>query len=268
MQILVTGLSGNLGQAIKRRVPDSAMGLERSEWNQLESKLQGQDLVIHAASDLLTSVADNPVKVFDSNLMTTVRLLEALKTKPGHKLMFISSCAVYGHSSISKEDVPPAPISLNGVTKLLNERFIFEFCHKHHIPFTIVRLFNTFGGADRFSMLHHLEQSVKNKRPFHLFNGGLSQRDFIHVDDAARVILQIADKPNAEGIFNVGSGQATRVVDVVNAFKKKNPSLEVVNKERIEAEYSRADLAKLSSLITLEPFIGVLDFLGYSRAAF
>lgn len=262
MSILITGLAGNLGQAIKRQADMPVNGIDRGGWSELRSSLKDAEVVIHAASDLKTSIAEDPEKVFDSNLMSTVRLLETMKEQGSKaRLFFMSSCAVYGYSGITREDVAPAPISINGITKLLNERFIVEFCERHGISYTILRLFNLFGGQDHFSMLFHLQESLKQKKPFVLFNGGLSQRDFIHVDDAAKVIVQMVSKPQVSGIYNLGSGNATRVIDVVNAFKQKHPGLELVSRERVEAEYSRADISKLAMQIVLPDFQDVLEFI-------
>jgi UDP-glucose 4-epimerase len=184
-----------------------------------------------------------------------------MKGEKKPRFIFISSCAVYGHSEITKEDVQPAPISLNGIAKLWNERLIAEYCGHHGIDYTIVRAFNTFGGRDRFSIIHRLLQSLESKTPFVLYNKGLSQRDFVHVDDVAAIILKLVQKPTREKILNLGSGEAVKIKDIVNEFRRLHPQLEVVHQIRDEAEYSRANISRLREVVPDYEFRGVLDFI-------
>lgn len=260
MNILLTGPSGNLGKALLRLAPKHQWkSLDRENWTDLYRLSEDVQVVIHAASDLLTPFWKNPQAVTDSNLMSTVRLLEAIPKKA--RFVFISSCAVYGRSEVTKEDSELVPLSMNGIGKLLNEVMVKEYCTQHKVDFQILRLFNTFGGTDRFSILSHLQRSVQNKIPFTLFNQGVSQRDFIHVDDVASLVLELIAKPVSYEVMNLGSGEATRIRDIVNVFQAKHPALEVVAKSRSEAEYSRADIARLQEIVPHYEFCNVLNFI-------
>lgn len=262
MRILLTGADGNLGQTIKRKAQDhEVISITRANWKDAATKLKAGDVVIHAASDLRTPVSENPSGVMESNLMTTVDLLKAMDKARPSRFIFISSCAVYGQSETTSEGVPPAPISTNGVTKLLNEKIIAEYCEPRKLDYTILRTFNTFGGNDRFSIIHHLQKSVEKGVPFKLNNQGLSQRDFVFVEDLAAITLQLLDKKPADKILNVGSGEATKIRDIVMEFQKLHPKLEIVHQSRKEAEYSRADISRLREIFPDYQFRSVLDFL-------
>ncbi|HSX41744.1 MAG TPA: SDR family oxidoreductase [Candidatus Saccharimonadales bacterium] len=261
MKILLTGSKGNLGQALIRQGKNHRfVGIDRGDWDELARSMRGVQAVIHAASDLVTPPRQDPRGVIDSNLMTSLHLLDQLVKRPTIRFVFISSCAVYGQSAVTHEEVAPAPISINGITKLLNEELIREFCQDRGIEFQIFRVFNTFGGQDRFSIISHLRRSVEEKRPFKMFNGGVSQRDFVHVDDIAAVLLTLLDRPVKQAILNIGSGETVRVSDVVEAFQKKNPDLEIIRDTRQETEYSRADISKLRKILPKYEFRRVLDF--------
>src|SRR5688572_25935209 len=82
----------------------------------------------------------------------------------------VGSCAVYGDSLDTSEDSPRSPVSLNGVTKLLNELAVESFSESHSIDLQIYRVFNTYGGSDRFSVLSHLRRAVDEDVPFVLNN--------------------------------------------------------------------------------------------------
>lgn len=262
MRVVLTGAEGNLGSAIRKIGHEhNIIPIVRGNWQDLGRKLEAGDVVIHSASDLRTPVALDPEGVMQSNLMTTVSLLKAMDKVRPSRFFFISSCAVYGHSEITREDSPPAPISANGVTKLLNEKMITDFCESRKMDYSILRVFNTFGGRDRFSIIHHLQKSVESKVPFRLNNHGLSQRDFVFVDDVATIVLGLIGKKLPHKIMNIGSGEATKIKDIVTEFQKKNSGLEMVHSNREEAEYSRADISRLRELFPDYRFKSVLDFL-------
>lgn len=263
MKILLTGDRGNLGAALQREgAQHQWIGLGRDQWGELPSLLTRANVVIHAASDLVTPVGADPRRVMDSNLNSTIWLLEELARHPVDRLIFISSCAVYGRNEITQEEVAPTPISINGITKLLNEEIIKEFCRAHRLPYQILRVFNTFGGNDKFSMLSRLTRAVEGGGSFTMLNKGVSQRDFIHVDDIAQVVLAVLAVPPREKIINIGTGEATRIRDVVAAFKEKYPAINVIDGgEAPEIEYSRADTTKLRRILPDYEFRDVLDFI-------
>jgi UDP-glucose 4-epimerase len=263
MRIILTGASGNLGQAIQKAgtKDHQFVPIGRDGWTNVGREIDSADVVIHAASDLRTAVSKDPQALLNSNLMTTVELLQALRGKKAKRLLFISSCAVYGHSEITKEDIPPAPISFNGISKLLNERLIAEYCDANGIHYNILRVFNTFGGHDKFSIIHRLNHSLSKGLPFVLYNDGLSQRDFIHVDDIAAIIMGILPKNISDKVLNVGSGEAVKIRDIVTEFRRLHPELDVVHGIREEAEYSRGNITRLREYFPAYRFQSVLDFI-------
>jgi len=261
VRILLTGAKGNLGSAIQRiGRGHEFIAIDRDNWSDI-SKLREGDVIIHAASDLKTPIGRDPAVVMHSNLTTTLDLLKACEKAKPSQFVFISSCAVYGRGEITKEETPPTPLSVNGITKLLNEKIIAEFCDARGINYKIPRVFNTFGGKDEFSIIHHLQMAVEKRIPFQLNNNGLSQRDFVHVDDVAAIVLGLLEKTLKERIINVGSGDTVKIKDIVVEFQRKHPKLEIVHKSKPEAEYSRGDITRLRDIFPDYRFQGVLEFL-------
>ena len=169
MRILLTGASGNLGSHFMQIDP-SIVGVTRNNWNRLQELLMFTDVVIHAAYDLKNNVSDNPVDFFESNLMTTMHLLETMKKNKVSRLYFISSCAVYGDVTLMNEDVNCSPVSINGMIKYLNEKVIAKYSLDNGIKFTFLRLFNTYAGNDTFSVLYRLRRAVSHNDCFNLNN--------------------------------------------------------------------------------------------------
>jgi UDP-glucose 4-epimerase len=263
MKILLTGHKGNLGTSLRERGPlIEWCGIGRENWQDLRKNLQGVTTVLHTASDVLVSPRDFPLDFIRNNIALTAELLEAMRDNNVKKLFFTSSCAVYGDSQITKEIAHPTPLTLNGISKYLNEKMIEEFCVKNGIEFVIFRLFNIFGGKDRFSIVSRLQNACQKNLPFTLFNEGLSQRDFVHVNDAADLILRVIELgKTSPKVLNIGSGQPVKIAELAKTVQNRFPKLKIEFAHREEAEYSRAQTDLLRQTIGNFSTISVLDFL-------
>lgn len=249
MNMILTGSNGNLGrEIISQNSTHKIYPIRRDNWSDLAGLSFGkEEVVVHAASDLTSLIHETPFSIMDSNLASTARLLEI--SKGCALFIYISSCAVYGDALTTTESTRCRPLSINGITKLLNERMVEEFCSKNAIPYLILRVFNTYGGRDRFSIISKLQQSVKTDIPFQLNNFGIAQRDFVHVSDVAGIVLKLSRLNLPSGYLNVGTGCATKISDIVAMVKELYPKLEIVDKAANEVEYSRADISKLKGIL-------------------
>lgn len=233
----------------------------RADWPRVPHLMaSGIGAVLHAAWDLKMPMTQQPSSVLDSNLMATTRLLEACRDQGVRKFAYVSTCAVYGESVDTAEDAVCSPVTINGVTKLLNERIVQAFCEDAGIDCQIYRLFNTFGGSDRFSILSHLRRALDDDTPFTLNNGGVAERDFIHVSDIARIVMKLLPMDLPEVHMNVGTGRSTRISEIVEVVARLHPELRIAHRSVPEAVYSRADISRLSSTIDDLRFVDVRDF--------
>jgi UDP-glucose 4-epimerase len=261
MRIALTGASGNFGREFLARADGDVIAINRGDWDRIDQVLsRGIDVVIHAASDLQSSMANSPAKLLDSNLVTTVRLLEAMKVHEIPRLIFMSSCAVYGDGIRSGEVSACHPTSINGISKLLNEKIIAEFCEANVIKYEILRIFNMYGGTDHFSILSHIRKALQNGTPFTLNNAGIAQRDFIHVADVVNVVLRLLKVDIPHITLNVGTGIATKISMLVDLIQVQHPTLNIRHDSVQEAEYSRADISLLRGLIDYN-FLRIEDYL-------
>jgi UDP-glucose 4-epimerase len=260
IRCLLTGARGNLGQAIQRTNAFDVVSADRNNWSKFQGKNDhGTELIIHAAGDLTTPLSQHPTIFIDSNTRALAEILEWAGKFSVPKLFFISSCAVYGDTNSSHESSPTHPFSPNGIAKLLCERLTEAYCQANKIDYTILRVFNIFGGNDRFSVLHHLRQALAASKPFTLNNQGRAHRDFVHVDDVAEIIAKLSDIPKLPAIINIGTGTTTRIADLVTSFSREHPSLQISHRQSTEAEYSRADVGRLNSYIS-HNFRSILDY--------
>jgi nucleoside-diphosphate-sugar epimerase len=256
---LLTGADGNLGQAIQRTGAFDLTCATRANWTEMRrSGRVNYDLVIHAAGALQLRPGDQPTAFIDSNVRALAELLEWVGPSCKPRVFFVSSCAVYGDSISTPESSPTCPVSANGIAKLLSEKLLQAYCEANGMDFVSFRVFNIFGGNDRFSVLHHLRQAAMADRAFVLNNQGRAHRDFVHVDDVARVMTQLASVDQLPRYLNLGTGVTTRIADVVNAFAQHMPGLKIEHRECPEAEYSRANTSLLQQY-TSHRFQSVLE---------
>lgn len=266
MNILLTGAEGNFGAEFSRQAIAQGdvrvLPVGRDDWSQLHDKLAACDVVVHAASDLRTSASKEPSRLLHSNIMSTAVLLEAILKYRVKKFVFLSSCAVYGEDMRTGEASLCCPITINGISKHLNEKMVAEFCVANGIEYQILRIFNSYGGNDKFSIFSRLEQALLNGTAFTLNNSGRMQRDFIHVADVASVVLMLVRGPGrpAHTHINIGTGIATKVGALVDLLRLNFPELKVQHGITQEAEYSRAETARLRGFWA-QDFIRVEDFL-------
>lgn len=261
MKIVLTGANGNLGRELMKKASFQFLQVNREDWNDLDVKLAcGVDAVVHAASDHRTRPAESPISLVDSNLLTTARLLEGMRKHKIPRFIFISSCSVYGEGMNTHEASECRPVSINGIGKLLNEKLIEEFCSENRIKYEIYRVFNLYGGQDRFSILSKIKKSLECNQPFILNNRGVAQRDFIHVSDVAGIILFLLEKGASFTHLNIGTGTTTKISTVVDLVEQIFPSLLIDHREVEEVEYSRANVSRLSSLVKWN-FVRIEDYI-------
>lgn len=253
-KIILTGASGNLGQSLVKYTDSNLLKINRSNWSELHNIASEEyDSVIHCAYDLKKDFNEFPDEVLDSNIISTAQLLRISKEKKIKNFYFISSCSIYGESSNSSEEKPCVPITLNGHTKAFNEEIIKNFCLANDINFVIFRAFNSYGNDDHFSVVQKIINCSKENKVFNLKNEGIAERDFIHVDDIAKIVLQLIEKNLHNEIINIGSGNSVKIIDLINAIEQRFGRIQINHQTNgNETVYSRANIKKLKNLIAYE----------------
>jgi UDP-glucose 4-epimerase len=185
--------------------------------------------VIHFAADSIVpeSVAD-PLKYYDNNMVSLVRLLRAMNAHGVRNIVFSSTAAVYGEPERIPvtEDQVKIPKSPYGETKLAMERAMKWSYDAYGIRYVALRYFNAAGahrdgkiGEDHRPETHLipllLRTALRRRESFSLFGedyptkDGTCVRDYIHVSDLADAHLLALDMIANGGepdSFNLGSG--------------------------------------------------------------
>lgn len=180
------------------------------------------DFVFHLAGGAAVGASLNaPFEDFTRTTHTTARLLEWLRVhSPRTRLVVASSAAVYGDTAgmPARESLRPAPVSPYGYHKLMMEQLCQEYSHIFGLSTAVLRLFSVYGEGLRKQLLWDCGVKLMSGADVIEFGGsGEELRDWVHVDDAVRMMHQAAALASAESpLFNGGSGIGVRVRDIVN----------------------------------------------------
>jgi nucleoside-diphosphate-sugar epimerase len=198
------------------------------------------------------------------NLRSTGMIAEVARGLGIERLVFASSCAVYGASDgLLDETSDVAPVSTYARTKAESEQIIFDMATEEFAP-TALR-FGTFYGLSprpRFDLVVNLlAAKAISEGSISIFGGG-QWRPFIHVEDGSDAILAALDAPLdvVRGqAFNVGSQNHT-LADVADMIASVTPGLEVVREKSadVEANY-RVSFTKLQEQLGFDAQQTLLD---------
>jgi len=177
-----------------------------------------------------------------------------------NKIIYSSTAAVYGDNKCSVETDELKPSSLYASLKVSNEKLIEKFCLDNKIDYTIVRLFNMYGGNDEFSIISKILLAIRKNKELTIINNGNSIRDFIHVQDVADIYVKLIDIKNVK-VLNIGTGIGKSVKNIIKYCKKYNANISTKNIFLNEIKTSTANIEILSKLLNKKSFIQIENFI-------
>ncbi|MEM2954949.1 MAG: NAD-dependent epimerase/dehydratase family protein [Candidatus Nanoarchaeia archaeon] len=230
----------------------------------LKKATRGVDYVIHlAAIASVKKSIEEPIQTNRVNIDGTLNVLKSAKEAKVKKVIFASSCAVYGNLNNKKanEKIRPKPISPYGKAKLKGETFCKKFS-KQGLKTVILRFFNVFGpnqdpkGEYSAVIPKFINLSLIGKDPV-IYGDGKQSRDFIFVKDVIKSII-LACKSNFEKgeVFNIGSGKSFNLLELIAFLKKllKKEIYPIFKKERKgDIKNSYSDISKAKKYLRFYP---------------
>lgn len=255
--ILVTGATGFLGRrlldclehsnydviAVGRRQNPGLPAVKYLCGDIVRSKILAEikspiRFIVHLAADVHGCVGSGCMIDNVYSVIALARYAAAWQTK---RLIFTSTSGVYDTSytdkQIVKEDYPIKPSSLYALTKYLAE----ESLRTSGISYTILRMTYLYGAGSSKTTLDRLIKNAKLGRSLHIRD---EYRDYLHVDEAARAIINALAYEGNESVFNIGSGKFTHmrtIAEKIIALSNNNlPCYLAGNKNNIVLDCSRA----------------------------
>ena len=269
MEIIVTGVAGYIGAHIAAQLLDSGhkvIGIDNlstgrrdfidprvyfHEGDVENSKFLDsvfgtlakptQAGVIHCAGRKFAGESvKNPLAFYEANSLSVLALLKSMKLADVTKLVFSSSCSVYGQAQGSTpvtETAPLQPISPYGRSKMFAELMISDSIREGWLSAVSLRYFNVVGNAkiaafdgSIFNLFPNLYRAIENRSELSIFgvgydtNDGTCIRDYVHVSDLAvvhlRALDQIVNGVELEFAYNLGSGIGYSVLEIIQASSR------------------------------------------------
>jgi UDP-glucose 4-epimerase len=183
---------------------------------------EGVDFVFHLAAQV--SVVESirmPVLTGEINIGGTLNLLEAAASAGVRRVIFSSSCAVYGDApeQPKHEGLPVAPLSPYAISKLTAEQFGEFYRLQRNLSVVSLRYFNVYGPGQNprsdyaAAVPRFIAQALQGDVPV-IFGTGDQTRDFVFVGDIALANLRAATASlprSGLAVFNVGTGRSISV---------------------------------------------------------
>src|ERR1700732_281101 len=198
---------------------------------------QKPDAVMHfAANALVGESMQNPSKYFRNNVANGLNLLDAMVVAGVRKIIFSSTCAIFGppEKLPIDETTPKQPINPYGESKLAFEKILRWYDQIHGVTFVSLRYFNAAGASAKFGEDHRIEThlipnvlkvALGEKPSVEIFGtdydtpDGTCIRDYIHIIDLAQAhMLALAASKSA--FYNLGTGGGASVRQVIDSCRK------------------------------------------------
>ena len=226
---------------------------DKSLMTEIFQRYQPNSVIHFAAHKSVSESVEHPLKYYQNNVVGLVTLLEVMKQARCKKLVFSSSCTVYGEPNQVpvKESTPTlTAASPYGATKQMAEVILRD---NNWFEVQCLRYFNPVGAHESSligelplgipnNLIPYLTQTVAGIRPQLIVYGGdyntpdgTCIRDYIHVMDLAeahvaainRLFNNAEELPVEDGdpsrgsfeVFNIGTGKGYSVSEVISAFE-------------------------------------------------
>jgi UDP-glucose 4-epimerase len=189
----------------------------------LESLLEASrncELAFHLAAMVsVPQTVEDPLESCQINEAGTLNLFEACKRNGTRRVVFSSSCAVYGDAPglPKREDMPAKPPSPYAVQKLAGEHYAIVYNSLYGLETVCLRYFNVFGPRQDPSSPYSgvisifMTKAARKEAPV-IYGDGCQTRDFIFVADVVQANLLASETPEAAGhVFNIGNGAQVSV---------------------------------------------------------
>jgi UDP-arabinose 4-epimerase len=204
------------------------------------AKYKPQGVVHLAAFAYVGESVTEPSKYYVNNVAGTISLLDAMRRNNCMRIVFSSTCAVYGIPSTVPitEKQPLAPVNPYGASKMMVERIMADYRHAYGLGYVALRYFNA-AGADPDSEIgesHNpethliplaLDVAAGRRGELVVFGDDYPTpdktciRDYIHVTDLSRAHVLAMKRLESDAAFsrsiNLGTGKGNSVLEIIRA---------------------------------------------------
>ncbi len=270
VKTLIFGERSNLSKQLQHNIPNSEI-LASDDLLSGTISLKfysNQELVIIINSFYPASKLDyflDPLDYIEKSIYILSYILKQIRITLNlsnniRKIIYTSSASVYGNNNYCSENDTYMPLNLHASLKISSEKLLEGFCNKLDIDYTIARIFNMYGGDDKFSIISKVIDYVATSKTIPLINQGSAIRDFIHVNDVVMCYKKLIVIKDCH-IINVASGEGISIKIILDYLRIRGYSINIKNINKDEIKISTANVEKLKSLFETLEFINVTGFI-------
>jgi len=239
--------------------------------------------VVHLAAQAGVRYSlSHPDTYVETNIYGFLNILESCRNYGVNHLLYASSSSVYGANRkipFSPHDSTDHPLSLYAASKKANELMAHTYSSLFNIPCTGLRFFSVYGTYGRPDMaLFLFTKSILEGKAIDVFNNGVMQRAFTHVNDVVECIMRLLPKVPAGNsewnganpdpassfapyrIVNIGNRQHVTLMEYIEMIEKKLNKKAIKNflpLQEGDVPEAMADISDLEKLINFTPSISV-----------
>jgi UDP-glucose 4-epimerase len=231
----------------------------------LQQQTRDIDVIFHEAALIdVTESIHQPALYEKHNVLGTRNVLEAARRNEVTRVIFASSCAVYGHQATLPipEDAPLTPLSPYAETKIQGETLCHQYAAAYGLSSVILRYFNVYGPGQHPSaysgVITRFIANARSDEALTIYGDGTQTRDFIHVEDICHANLLAATEQQAAGeIINIGSGRPTTINGLATMIRHitHKPRLPIIHAPPRPGDipHSHAAIEKAQRILGFQP---------------
>jgi UDP-glucose 4-epimerase len=175
-----------------------------------------------AQADLRVSVA-RPVFDAEVNLLGTINVLESARAVEAQVVFSSTGGAIYGEcDGPADEDSPRMPLAPYGASKLAGEEYLATWSRLYGAAHVALRYANAYGPRQdphgEAGVVAIFFGRIAHGQELHIYGDGRQTRDYVYVADVVAATLAASDAP--AGVYNIGTGIETSVLDLAAACKR------------------------------------------------
>jgi len=180
----------------------------------------GFDAIVNFAAETHVdrSIVDSSAFV-RTNVLGVQVLLEAARRHRVGRFLQVSTDEVYGalgETGSFTEETPLAPNSPYAASKAAADLLVRAYFKTYRLDTVITRCSNNYGPYQfPEKLIPVMILNAMENRPLPVYGDGLYTRDWIHTEDHCRAIEMVLQKGRPGGVYNIGSNQEMRNIDLV-----------------------------------------------------
>ena len=175
-----------------------------------------------AQADVRVSIAE-PAFDAEVNVIGTANVLEAARANEAKVVFSSTGGAIYGEcEGPADEDSPRLPLAPYGTSKLAGEEYLGTWSRLYDAAHVALRFGNVYGPRQdphgEAGVVAIFFGRIANGQELHIFGDGRQTRDYVFVADVVAATLAAAS--GREGVYNVGTGTETSVLELAEGCKR------------------------------------------------